>query len=136
MPRTAAEGAAASMGRVYGAGRRSLSSGVRARYLTNADAQFEAQHYHTRVAHTPVGVRNETSLLKTRHDSKLADTHQTLTHRLGGAAQFHAHLELHRAVVRAPQRHTGLFQRQIRGLKTTRAPQHECCGARAFSARR
>jgi hypothetical protein len=38
--------------------------------------------------------------------------------------------------VRAPQRHKELFQRQIRGRKTTCAPQHECCGARAFSARR
>ena len=62
MPRTAAEGAAASMERVYGAGRRSLSSDCGGRYLTNADAQFEAQHYHTRDTHTLVGVRNETSL--------------------------------------------------------------------------
>ena len=38
MPSTAAEGAAASMGRQYGAGRRSLSSELRGRYLTNADA--------------------------------------------------------------------------------------------------
>ena len=53
MPSTAAEGAAASMERVYGAGRRSLSSECGGRYLTNADAPCEAQCYHTHHPHPP-----------------------------------------------------------------------------------
>ena len=69
MPRTAAEGAAASMGRQYGAERRSLSSECCGRYLTNADAPCAAQYYDIHHTHISVGDLNETSLLKARGDS-------------------------------------------------------------------
>ena len=58
MPSTAAEGAAASMERVYGAGRRSLSSECCGRYLWNADEPCAAPHDHTHRTHVPVGVLN------------------------------------------------------------------------------
>ena len=58
MPSTAAEGAAASMGRQYGAGRRSLSSECCGRYHTNADAPCAAPHDHAHGTYVPVGVLN------------------------------------------------------------------------------